>query len=90
MKLLNRQLQNTDFLDSQGIVNQLNGFPYFAAGAYFWLCYGVGSVMGLGPLYLISELKAEQWHIGNYRTRTHNKKIIPVVLNQGHVTVPIS
>lgn len=40
--------------------------PYIlvATGAYFWLCYGVGSVMGLGPLYLISELKAEQWNIG--------------------------
>ena len=34
------------------------------SGVYFWLCYGVGSILGVGPLYLLETLKAEQWNLG--------------------------
>ena len=35
-------------------------------GVYFWLCYGVGSIMGVGPLYLLEQLSAQQWQIGEW------------------------
>ncbi len=35
-------------------------------GVYFWLCYGVGSILGVGPLYLLDIIGAEQWQLGEH------------------------